>query len=108
MSPYPINTANTTLKYTGYVPVDRLHLDTFINFDSELISPFGGQNIISAFQKFRGLPLLSPGLREQTCVRLPPSGSPQHPPAVLRLLSARLLTITGHARSLPPPPASPS
>lgn len=68
----------------------------------------GGQNIISAFQKFRGLPLLSPGLREQTCVRLPPSGSPQHPPAVLRLLSAGLLTITGHARSLPPPPASPS
>lgn len=68
----------------------------------------GGQNIISAFQKVRGLPLLSPGLRKQTCVRLPPSGSPQHPPAVLRLLSARLLTITRHARPLPPPPASPS
>ena len=88
MSPYPINTANTTLKYTGYVPVDRLHLDTFINFDSELISPFGGSKHYFCLPKISWAATTvsrtqRTDLRQASTIRVP-SAPARRPPPPLR------------------------
>lgn len=84
-----------------------LHLDTFINFDSELISPFGVKTLFLPSKKFVGCHYCL-----QDSENRPASGFHHPGPLSTRPPSSASsprvsLTITRHARPLPPPPASP-
>lgn len=47
----------------AYVAADSLHFGRLINFDLQLVFPFGGQDAISGLKELRGLALAPPGSR---------------------------------------------